>query len=93
MIDHASGAEVSQLHDETCDALDFRTRYLDWQNQLILRPSNCRGRDDHCWSPPAQIRTCAFTHTALTEDEWSRSACQDRDAEREGAESTGSTVG
>jgi hypothetical protein len=25
---------------------------------------NCRGRDDHHWSPPAQIRTCAFTHTA-----------------------------
>ena len=55
--------------------------------------SSCRGRDDHCWSPPAQIRTCAFTHTALTEDEWRRSACQDKDAEHEGAESTGSTVG
>src|SRR6185437_15711638 len=54
---------------------------------------NCRGRDDHCWSPPAQIRTCAFTHTALTEDEWRRSACQDKDVERGGAESTGSTVG
>src|ERR1035437_551342 len=24
--------------------------------------------------PPAQIRTCAFTHTTLTEDEWRRSA-------------------
>ncbi len=28
----------------------------------------CRGRDDHHWSPPAQIRTSAFTHTALTVD-------------------------
>ena len=57
------------------------------------KPDSCRGRDDHCWSPPAQIRTCAFTHTALTEDEWRRSACRDKDAEHEGAESTGSAVG
>src|SRR5215472_19282432 len=33
---------------------------------------SCRGRDDHHWSPPAQIRTGAFTHTALTVDEWRR---------------------
>jgi hypothetical protein len=51
--------------------------------------ASCRGRDDHCWSPPAQIRTCAFTHTALTEDEWRRSVCRDKDAEHEVAESTG----
>jgi hypothetical protein len=31
---------------------------------------------------------CAFSHTALTEDEWCRSACRGRDAERVGAEST-----
>jgi hypothetical protein len=31
----------------------------------------------------------AFTHTALTEDEWRRSACRDKDAEHVGAESTG----
>jgi len=54
---------------------------------------HCRGRDDHRWPPPAQIRTCAFTHTALTEDEWRRSACPDKDAEHVGAESTGGTVG
>src|SRR5215467_3538379 len=34
----------------------------------------CRGRDDHHWSPPAQIRTGAFTHTALTVEEWRRNA-------------------
>src|SRR6266853_4624451 len=54
---------------------------------------NCRGRDDHRGSPPAQIRTSAFTHTALTLDEQRRSAHQDRDAECGVAESTGSRVG
>ena len=54
---------------------------------------NCRGRDDHRWPPPAQIRTCAFTHTAPTEDEWRRSAYRDKDAEHEVAESTGAAVG
>src|SRR5215470_842273 len=34
----------------------------------------CRGRDDHHWSPPAQIRTGAFTQTALTVEEWRRNA-------------------
>jgi hypothetical protein len=53
----------------------------------------CRGRDDHHWPPPAQIRTCAFTHTALTEDEWRQSACRDRDAEHGVAESTDPAVG
>jgi len=56
-------------------------------------PDYCRGRDDHCWSSPAQIRTCAFTHTALIKDGWRQSACRDKDAEHEGAESTGSAVG
>src|SRR5713101_3868415 len=36
------------------------------------RSSNRRGRDDHRCSPPAQIRTGAFTHTALTVDKWRR---------------------
>src|SRR5713101_4294332 len=36
------------------------------------RSSNRRGRDDHRCAPPAQIRTGAFTHTALTVDEWRR---------------------
>jgi len=52
-----------------------------------------RGRDDHRWPPPAQIRTCAFTHTALTEDGWRRSAYQDKDAEHEVVESTGPAMG
>jgi len=33
-----------------------------------LLEARCRGRDDHRWSPPAQIRTSALTHTALTVD-------------------------
>ena len=52
-----------------------------------------RGRDDHRWPPPAQIRTCAFTHTALTEDEWRRSAYQDKDAEHGVVESTDPAAG
>jgi len=39
--------------------------------------------------PPAQIRTCAFTHTALTEDGWRQSACRNKDAEHGVVESTG----
>jgi hypothetical protein len=35
----------------------------------LAASDNCRGRDDHRWSPPAQIRTSAFTHTALTVDD------------------------
>ncbi len=38
-------------------------------------------------------RTSAFTHTALTRDEWRRSEHQDRDAECGVAESTGSREG
>jgi hypothetical protein len=62
-------------------------------DRVLTFRANCRGRDDHCWPPPAQIRTCAFTHTALTEDEWRRSAYRDRGAERGGQESTGPAVG
>ena len=54
--------------------------------------AKCRGRDDHRCPPPAQICTCAFTHTALTEDEWRRSAYRDRDAERGVEEPTGPAV-
>src|ERR1019366_1073524 len=54
---------------------------------------NCRGRDDHHGSPPAQIRTSASTHTALTKDEWRRSVHRDRGAERGVEESTGSRLG
>jgi hypothetical protein len=39
-----------------------------------------RGRDDPYWSPPAQIRTSASTHTALMKDEWRRSGREDRGA-------------
>jgi hypothetical protein len=38
----------------------------------------CRGRDDHRGFPPAQIRTSASTHTALTKDGWRRSVHRDR---------------
>src|SRR5262249_25144517 len=31
---------------------------------------SCRGRDADRSTPPAQIRTCALTHTALTKDAW-----------------------
>ena len=41
--------------------------------------ARCRGRDDHHWSPPAQIRTSAFTHTALTVDGWRQSVHPDKD--------------
>jgi hypothetical protein len=41
---------------------------------------HCRGRDDHRWSPPAQIRTGAFTHTALTLDIWRQSEPEGKDA-------------
>ena len=35
----------------------------------VLTVHSGRSRDDPCGSPPAQIRTGAFTHTALTKDE------------------------
>ena len=42
---------------------------------------------------PAQIRTGAFTHTALIVDGWRRNVHQDKDAECEVGESTGSRLG
>src|SRR3954462_12969186 len=33
----------------------------------------CRGRDTNRSAPPAQNRTCAFTHTASTLDKWRQS--------------------
>ena len=54
---------------------------------------NCRGRDDHCGSPPAQIRTSASTHTALTKDGRRKSVHRDRGAEHAVEESTGSRLG
>jgi hypothetical protein len=76
---------------------DSHTADLPLSDIAVYQPlselRNCRGRDDHRWPPPAQIRTCAFTHTALTEDEWRRSACRDMDAERGVRESTGPAVG
>jgi hypothetical protein len=44
-------------------------------------------------APPAQIRTGALTHTALTLDEWRQSAHRDKDAEYGVGESTGSRQG
>src|ERR1019366_5891837 len=45
-----------------------------------LAPPLGRSRDDHRWSPPAQIRTSAFTHTALMKDDWRRSEIEDKGA-------------
>jgi hypothetical protein len=53
----------------------------------------CGGRDDHRWSPPAQIRTGAFTHTALTPDGWRQSVRRDKDAAHGVEESTGTREG
>src|ERR1017187_1437891 len=53
-----------------------------------LAPPLGRSRDDHRWSPPAQIRTSAFTHTALMKDEWRRSEIEDKGAGLSGAVST-----
>jgi len=52
--------------------------------------SHGRGRDADCSTPPAQIRTSAFTHTALTLDAWRRNAHRDKDAEHGVEESIGS---
>src|SRR5262245_11071711 len=52
--------------------------------------ATCRGRDADCSTPPAQIRTSAFTHTALTLDAWRQSAHRDKDAEHGVGESIGS---
>jgi len=64
-----------------------------YRYKSVLRASSGRGRDDHYWPPPARIGTCAFTDTALTENEWRRSAYRDTDAEREVEEPTGLAVG
>src|SRR5664280_1506384 len=53
-----------------------------------LAPPLGRSRDDHRWSPPAQIRTSAFTHTALMKDDWRRSEIEDKGAGLSGAVST-----
>jgi hypothetical protein len=50
--------------------------------------SHGRGRDGLHRPPPAQIRTSAFTHPALTKDEWRRSAPPDRGVGLGPAEST-----
>ena len=49
-----------------------------------------RGRDTDFSAPPAQIRTSAFTHTALTLDAWRQSAHRDKDVEHGVGESIGS---
>src|SRR6266851_8437746 len=63
--------------------------------RIRIRPvvDHCRGRDDNRWSPPAQIRTSASTHTALTKNERRKSVHRDRGAERGVEESTGSRLG
>src|SRR5262252_5341818 len=58
-----------------CQVTSTRT-----ERRQTVKVDCCRGRDDYRWSPPAQIRTCAFTHTALTKDEWLQCRHQDKDA-------------
>src|SRR3954451_8468707 len=53
----------------------------------------CRGRDTNRSAPPAQNRTCAFTHTASALDKWRQSVPWDKDVGREGAESIGLRLG
>ena len=69
--------------------MDFRCARAGngWDKYLTERASRYgsgRGRDGHCWPPPAEIRTSAFTHTALMKDEWRRSVHRGRDAGLEG---------
>ena len=52
-----------------------------------------RGRDAGRPAPPAQIRTCALTHTAPTSDGWRQSAARDRGVERAGTASSGPASG
>src|SRR5262252_3934572 len=56
-----------------CQVTSTRT-----ERRQTVKVDCCRGRDDYRWSPPAQIRTCAFTHTALTKDEWLQCRHQDK---------------
>src|SRR5947208_13951996 len=53
----------------------------------VRKRIGCRGRDTNRSAPPAQNRTCAFTHTASTLDKWRQSVPWDKDVRREGAES------
>src|SRR5215472_13570590 len=56
----------------------------------VATNSHRRGRDADCSTPPAQIRTSAFTHTALTLDAWRQNAHRGKDAEHGVGESIGS---
>ena len=56
-------------------------------------PPLCRGGTTIAGRPPAQIRTGAFTHTALTPDGWRRSARRDKDAAHGVEEPTGTREG
>src|SRR5438270_10559980 len=38
----------------------------DFHLRAVEHARHTRGRDDHCWSPPAQIRTSASTHIICT---------------------------
>src|SRR5262249_48593166 len=48
----------------------YRVCRIDWTGKPPGANPRGRGRDADYSTPPAQIRTCAFTHTALTVDAW-----------------------
>ena len=52
----------------------------DFHLRAVEHARHTRGRDDHRWPPPAQIRTSGLTHTSLTLDGGRRSAAGDKDA-------------
>jgi hypothetical protein len=53
----------SRLHANRADRAARTMSWPQWGRNAALSRSFGRGRDDHYWSPPAQSRTSAFTHT------------------------------
>ena len=60
------------LNPEVAKAVEEAIRVLRKLTKSVTdtKLPQCYGRDDHCWSPPAQNRTGAFTHPAPALDEW-----------------------
>jgi Asp-tRNA(Asn)/Glu-tRNA(Gln) amidotransferase A subunit family amidase len=60
------------LNPEVTKAVEEAIRVLRKLTKSVTdtKLPQCYGRDDHCWSPPAQNRTGAFTHPAPALDEW-----------------------
>ena len=65
--DDQSAAIGSHLRRSLVPARSFPVSRRFWRSLTIPNWSGCfRGRDAGCPAPPAQIRTCALTHTAPT---------------------------